>query len=54
MPFQKTQWLFPIAVSLHSSEETVCMPNWVAVCTAGSFRYTREPPRFGSDCYCSP
>jgi VanZ family protein len=31
MPFQKTQWLFPIAVSLHSSEEAVCMPKWVAV-----------------------
>jgi hypothetical protein len=25
------QWLFPIAVTLHNSEEAVCMPKWIAV-----------------------
>lgn len=29
MRFQKLQWLFPIAVILHNSEEAVCMPKWV-------------------------
>lgn len=31
IPFQKTQWLFPIAVTLHSAEEAFSMPKWVAV-----------------------
>jgi hypothetical protein len=38
MPFQKMQWLSPIAVTFHNSEEAVCMTKWVAV-TAGSFPY---------------
>ena len=29
MPFQKMQWLFPIAVTLHNSEEAVYMPKWI-------------------------
>jgi hypothetical protein len=28
--FRKTQWLFPIAVTLHNSEEALSMPKWVA------------------------
>jgi hypothetical protein len=31
MQFQRLQWLFPIAVTLHNSEEAFCMPNWVSV-----------------------
>lgn len=30
MPFQKIQWLFPIAVALHNAEEAISMPGWVA------------------------
>jgi hypothetical protein len=30
MPFQRMQWLFPIAVTLHNSEEAFCMPRWVS------------------------
>ncbi len=26
--FQKLQWLFPIAVTLHNSEEALSFPNW--------------------------
>lgn len=29
MPFRKVQWLFPIAVGLHNSEEALSMPQWV-------------------------
>ena len=29
MRFQKLQWLFPIAVTLHNSEEALSMPKWV-------------------------
>jgi len=28
--FQKMQWLFPIAVTLHNSEEAVWMPGWTS------------------------
>jgi hypothetical protein len=28
MSFQKMQWLFPIAVTLHNGEEAVWMPGW--------------------------
>jgi hypothetical protein len=28
--FQRMQWLFPIAVTLHNSEEALYMPKWVA------------------------
>jgi Protein of unknown function with HXXEE motif len=31
MQFQRMQWLFPIAVTLHNSEEAFYMPNWVSV-----------------------
>ena len=31
MGFRKTQWLFPVAVTLHNSEEALAMPKWVAV-----------------------
>lgn len=30
MQIQKLQWLFPIAVTLHNSEEAVFMPKWVS------------------------
>lgn len=30
MSFQKLQWIFPLAVTLHNSEEALFMPNWVA------------------------
>jgi hypothetical protein len=30
MSFQKLQWLFPIAVTLHNGEEAVWMPGWTA------------------------
>ncbi len=30
MPFEKSQWFFPIAVTLHNSEEAACMPKWVS------------------------
>ena len=30
MRFQKLQWLFPIAVTMHNSEEAVFMPRWVS------------------------
>jgi len=29
MSFQRLQWLFPIAVTLHNAEETIWMPEWV-------------------------
>jgi len=28
MAFHKLQWLFPIAVTLHNSEEAIWMPGW--------------------------
>jgi hypothetical protein len=28
------QWLFPIAVTLHNSEEAICMPKWAAAHSA--------------------
>ena len=31
MPFRKLQWLFPIAVTLHNSEEAACTPKWASV-----------------------
>jgi hypothetical protein len=31
MEFQRMQWLFPIAVTLHNSEEAFYMPKWVSV-----------------------
>ncbi len=30
MSFQKLQWLFPIAVTLHNGEEAIWMPGWSA------------------------
>jgi len=30
MRFQKAQWLFPIAVTLHNAEEAIWMPAWTA------------------------
>lgn len=30
MSFQKLQWLFPIAVTLHNSEEAIWLPAWLA------------------------
>lgn len=30
MSFQKLQWLFPIAVTLHHSEEALWMPGWAS------------------------
>ena len=30
MRFQKAQWLFPIAVTLHNGEEAIWMPAWTA------------------------
>lgn len=30
MSFQKLQWLFPIAVLLHNSEEAIWMPGWAS------------------------
>jgi hypothetical protein len=30
MSFQKLQWLFPVAVSLHNSEEAIWMPGWAS------------------------
>jgi uncharacterized protein with HXXEE motif len=30
MRFQKLQWLFPIAVTLHNAEEAVSMPQWIS------------------------
>lgn len=29
LPFAKLQWLFPIAVTLHSLEEAIYMPPWL-------------------------
>lgn len=29
MTFQRSQWLFPIAVTLHNAEEAIWMPGWV-------------------------
>lgn len=37
MSFQKLQWLFPIAVTLHNSEEAVWLPNWLV-------QHSREVP----------
>jgi hypothetical protein len=31
MRFEKLQWLFPIAVAVHNSEEAFFMPKWVSV-----------------------
>ena len=31
MQFQRMQWLSPIAVTLHNSEEAVYMAKWVSV-----------------------
>jgi hypothetical protein len=28
MEFKKLQWLFPVAVTLHNSEEAIWMPGW--------------------------
>lgn len=30
MSFQRLQWLFPIAVTLHNAEEAIWMPGWMA------------------------
>jgi Protein of unknown function with HXXEE motif len=30
MTFEKLQWLFPIAVTLHNAEEALSMPKWVS------------------------
>ena len=30
MPFRKLQWLFPLAVTVHNTEEAIWMPAWVA------------------------
>jgi hypothetical protein len=30
MTFSKLQWLFPIAVTLHNTEEAIWMPRWTA------------------------
>jgi hypothetical protein len=30
MSFQRLQWLFPIAVTLHNAEEAIWMPGWAA------------------------
>ena len=30
MSFEKLQWLFPIAVALHNSEEAIWMPGWAS------------------------
>ena len=30
MSFQKLQWLFPISVTLHNSEEAIWMPGWAS------------------------
>ena len=30
MSFQRLQWLFPIAVTLHNGEEAIWMPGWTA------------------------
>lgn len=37
MSFQKLQWLFPIAVTLHNSEEAIWFPAWWT-------RHAREVP----------
>ena len=37
MSFQKLQWLFPIAVTLHNSEEAIWLPAWLA-------RHAQEVP----------
>lgn len=37
MPFKKLQWLFPIAVTLHNSEEAIGLPAWWA-------RHAQEVP----------
>jgi hypothetical protein len=29
-PFQRLQWLFPIALAVHNGEEAITMPEWVA------------------------
>lgn len=41
MRFRKLQWLFPIAVTLHNTEEAIWMPEW-ALRYAG--RLSLEPP----------
>ena len=30
MKFEKLQWLFPAAVTLHNSEEAVSLPKWIS------------------------
>lgn len=30
MSFERLQWLFPIAVTLHNAEEAIWMPGWTA------------------------
>jgi hypothetical protein len=30
MRFEKLQWLFPVAVTLHNTEEALTMPRWIA------------------------
>jgi Protein of unknown function with HXXEE motif len=42
MPFQKLQWLFPIAVTLHNGEEALTMPAWA---THHAQRLPVHPPR---------
>jgi hypothetical protein len=37
MSFERLQWLFPIAVTLHNSEEAICFPAWWT-------RHVREVP----------
>jgi hypothetical protein len=30
MTYQRLQWLFPVALTLHNGEETLTMPRWAA------------------------
>jgi hypothetical protein len=31
IPFRRTQWFFPVAVTLHNFEEAASMPKWISV-----------------------
>ena len=42
--FEKAQWLFPIAVALHNSEEAVWMPGWAS---QHHIRLPFAPPQAG-------
>ena len=41
MEFQRLQWLFPVAVALHNTEEAVWMPSWES---AHAARLPFHPP----------